>query len=77
MTLNRVGGKCGPDFEKLAALRTAHPDKRFVAAGGIRDGNDLKRLKAMGISAALLATALHEQAIDSTLLDEIANSGCV
>jgi len=59
MTLNRVGSSSGPDFQKLAELRFAYPDKKFVAAGGVRDVNDLIRLDEMGIDAALIATALH------------------
>lgn len=59
MTLNRVGGNSGPDFTKLTELSNAFPAKHWVAAGGVRHRRDLQRLADLGISAALLATALH------------------
>lgn len=70
MTLARVGSNTGPDFQKLRELRALHPDKNFVAAGGIRHGADLIELDAIGIGAALLATSLHRGALSS---DEIVN----
>lgn len=70
MTLNRVGSNSGPDFEKLAELSGAYPGKNFVAAGGIRDMQDLRRLAEMGINAALLASALHAGAITGKEIGE-------
>ncbi len=71
MTLNRVGSNNGPDFQKLAALSTAYPARTWVAAGGIRHRNDLIRLDEMGISAALLATALHNGSLSGEEVREI------
>ncbi|MBD9355874.1 HisA/HisF-related TIM barrel protein [Methylomonas albis] len=68
MTLDLVGSNKGPDFEKLNKLCYAHPDKQIVAAGGVRDINDLTRLKAIGIAAVLLASALHNGNIDTAIL---------
>ncbi|WP_150049751.1 MULTISPECIES: HisA/HisF-related TIM barrel protein [Methylomonas] len=59
MTLHRVGKQTGPDFELLAELTNSHPQKSIVAAGGVRDCNDLETLQNLNISAVLLATALH------------------
>ena len=59
MTLSRVGSNSGPDFEKLNVLTKSHPNKQFIAAGGVRNFNDLLQLKSIGVSSALLATALH------------------
>lgn len=70
MTLSRVGSKSGPDFEKLAELCDRHPNKHFIAAGGIRHVEDLENLKKHGIQTALVATALHTGAISS---DQIKN----
>ena len=64
MTLNRVGSNSGPDFAKLKQLQQSHPDKCWVAAGGIRHFNDLLALKQVGIQTALVATALHNGAIN-------------
>lgn len=63
MTLSRVGSNSGPDLEKLTALKRSHPNKHFIAAGGIRHCTDLLKLKNIDIRAALLATALHSGAI--------------
>jgi phosphoribosylformimino-5-aminoimidazole carboxamide ribotide isomerase len=65
MQLSRVGSNNGPDVESLQRLRRQHPDKQFIAAGGVRDADDLDRLAACGISHALLATALHTGAISA------------
>jgi phosphoribosylformimino-5-aminoimidazole carboxamide ribotide isomerase len=63
MTLERVGSDSGPDTEKLAAFRKAYPGKNFIAAGGIRNREDLAALKKLGIRQALIASALHSGAI--------------
>ena len=63
MTLNRVGSQSGPDLDKLGELSAAHPHKNFIAAGGIRHGEDLFRLTEIGVNSALIATALHNGAL--------------
>lgn len=63
MTLERVGSDSGPDIEKLAAFRKAYPGKNFIAAGGIRNREDLAALQKIGIQQALVASALHSGAI--------------
>jgi len=60
MTLTRVGGAQGPDLERLSTLRARAPEKRFHAAGGVRDGADLAALAQAGASGVLLASALHD-----------------
>ncbi|WP_075216726.1 HisA/HisF-related TIM barrel protein [Mongoliimonas terrestris] len=73
MTLQRVGVDAGPDFERLAAVRTAAgPERRVYAAGGVRGAADLDRLKAEGIAGALVATALHDGRIDRAVMDRLA-----
>lgn len=69
MTLARVGSQKGADCEKLAAFCQAYPNKKFVAAGGVRHIEDLLALKKLGVKQALLASALHSGAIKS---DDIA-----
>lgn len=71
MTLNRVGSGLGPDIEKLTALQQSHPEKHWVAAGGIRHLMDLKLLEKNHIHAALLATALHSGRINSQILHNL------
>ena len=63
MTLSRVGSQNGPDFAKLQQLAENHTDKQFVAAGGIRHADDLRRLAALGVEAARVASALHKGVI--------------
>ncbi|HSI42901.1 MAG TPA: HisA/HisF-related TIM barrel protein [Methylotenera sp.] len=73
MNLNQVGSALGPDFDMLNELaqlnrqRTA-PSKLY-AAGGVRNIDDCIQLKKMGISGALIASALHNGIISS---DELA-----
>lgn len=71
MTLLKVGAQTGPDFELLRQLKETHPQNQIVAAGGVRDGNDLSALSGFGIHAALVATALHNGEIDNTFLQKL------
>lgn len=59
MTLRRVGSSSGPDFERLTEIKRRAGDRAVIAAGGIRHAADLEQLEALGISAALVATSLH------------------
>lgn len=59
MTLARVGSHSGPDLDKLAGFCRQHPDKNFIAAGGVRNKQDLINLDEIGIKQALVASALH------------------
>lgn len=68
MTLDVVGSNKGPDFNKLTKLRLQHGNKQMVAAGGVRDIDDLIRLEQIGMNAVLLASALHNGNIDAEAL---------
>lgn len=68
MTLSRVGSQQGPDFALAAAHLRQHPQRRWIAAGGVRHGDDLERLKTMGIAGVLMASALHSGAVDAAKL---------
>lgn len=59
MNLKRVGGLDGPDFEQAAHFVHTYPDHEFIAAGGVRHDGDLEALERIGVSAVLVATALH------------------
>lgn len=63
MTLGRVGSNQGPDLDKLTEFCRQYPDKNFIAAGGVRDKQDLAALCEVGIHQALVASALHAGAI--------------
>lgn len=59
MTLDRVGTQTGPALQKLASYCRKYPQKNFIAAGGIRNLEDLLNLKMTGVHSALVASALH------------------
>lgn len=73
MTLSRVGANNGPDFERLAQLiklaRQTSPNKNIYAAGGVRHVADLYQLRDMGVTGALLASALHDGSITRAELE--------
>jgi phosphoribosylformimino-5-aminoimidazole carboxamide ribotide isomerase len=71
MTLGRVGSNIGPDIEKLTRFCKQYPNKNFIAAGGIRNKQDLIALTKVGIHQALVASALHSGAITSEDITEI------
>jgi phosphoribosylformimino-5-aminoimidazole carboxamide ribotide isomerase len=61
LDLARVGGGDGTGTEELCAdLVRAHPEVEISAGGGVRGPADLVRLRAAGVKAVLLASALHE-----------------
>ena len=61
LDLERVGVGGGPGTEALCArLTAAHRDVEVIAGGGVRGPDDLRRLKACGVRAALVASALHD-----------------
>jgi len=68
MTLDRVGAGEGPSLERLRSTLAQAPEKRIVAAGGVRDAHDLDRLEAMGIRAVLAASAIHDGTLDRAAL---------
>jgi phosphoribosylformimino-5-aminoimidazole carboxamide ribotide isomerase len=59
MTLARVGSEMGPDWDRLAAIKSRAGAKRVYAAGGVRDAADLVALAQAGIAGALVASCLH------------------
>lgn len=59
MNLDRVGSGDGPDFALVDRLLSARPARGVIAAGGVRDARDLEALRARGVRAVLVGTALH------------------
>jgi len=74
MTLARVGGTDGPDFERLEVLRSVHPACRIYAAGGVRGKADLERLVQLGVNGVLVASALHDGRLDASEIAAFARS---
>ena len=59
MNLQQVGSFDGPDWNRLARTLRLAGERDVIAAGGIRNLDDLRRLDKMGIHTALVASALH------------------
>jgi phosphoribosylformimino-5-aminoimidazole carboxamide ribotide isomerase len=60
MTLDRVGSDGGPDLAALQGLAQRAGRRAVFAAGGVRNAQDLDKLKEAGIAGALVASALHD-----------------
>lgn len=71
MTLARVGSYNGPDIPLLSEFCRRYPDKNFIAAGGIRNKQDLIDLKKIGIEQSLIASALHSGTLGSDDIAEL------
>lgn len=71
MTLARVGGAEGPDFDRLRQVRARAPAARIYAAGGVRGAADLQRLSDNGIHGALIASALHDGRLGADQLERL------
>jgi phosphoribosylformimino-5-aminoimidazole carboxamide ribotide isomerase len=68
MTLARVGTGAGPDFDRLAAIKSVAGARRVWAAGGVRGPADLEALARLGLAGALVATALHDGRLTREIL---------
>lgn len=69
LSLDEVGAQNGPNIgllEKIQAL--AGDEHSLIVGGGIRDEQDLARLKGKGVDAVLVASALHNGRIDKRIL---------
>ena len=60
MNLARVGAAEGPDLDLLQDLGRRAPRVWRVAAGGVRDRDDLAALADIGVHHVLVASALHD-----------------
>jgi len=72
MCLDRVGSNEGPHTERMQQLRRQFPQSDLFAAGGIRDLDDLLHLRQLGVTGALLASALHDGRIGPTQIAALA-----
>jgi phosphoribosylformimino-5-aminoimidazole carboxamide ribotide isomerase len=65
MNLDYVGARSGPDFSLLAKVQKLAINSEVTAAGGVRNETDLVQLAKQGITATLVASALHKGNISS------------
>jgi len=63
MDLTRVGTDTGPNVERLKTLIGEAGGRAVYAAGGVRNARDLEAIAALNAQGAVIATALHSQAI--------------
>jgi phosphoribosylformimino-5-aminoimidazole carboxamide ribotide isomerase len=63
MSLGRVGTDTGPDIDGLKSIIGKADGRAVFAAGGVRDTNDLAAIASLQAQGALLATALHSNAV--------------
>jgi phosphoribosylformimino-5-aminoimidazole carboxamide ribotide isomerase len=78
MTLNNVGSQQGSDIARLKNLQIQNAARkkpaRIFAAGGVRNLDDLQQLKQLGISGALIASALHNGEITAQQIQRFTNT---
>lgn len=72
MTLHRVGSGAGPDLARLTAVKAAAATRDVYAAGGVRNGDDLRALERASITGALVASGLHDGRITAADLQQLA-----
>jgi len=70
MNLDYVGSGLGPDYSLLAKVRELAVDSRIVAAGGVRNEEDLAKLAKQNIDATLVASALHKGKISTKVISD-------
>jgi phosphoribosylformimino-5-aminoimidazole carboxamide ribotide isomerase len=60
MTLARVGGDSGPDFERLSRLKQRAGSRAVYLAGGVRGRADAEAAHRQGATGVLVASSLHD-----------------
>jgi len=60
MSLSRIGGCVGPDFDRLAQITKIAGPRAIFSAGGVRDARDVATLATSGAAGVLVASALHD-----------------
>ena len=76
LDLDRIGHPDRTDFEFYSDLMSQlPPSSALYMGGGIRDIDDLKQAQALGLSGALIATALHYKTISQQALAELVTDG--
>lgn len=67
MELARVGAEEGPALQLIRTLQSMRQDVEVIAAGGVRNRDDLAALDAIGVKAVLVASALHDGRLQGLL----------
>jgi len=72
MTLAKVGSAAGPDFARLAQIKSQAGNRAVIAAGGVRNEADIRALSSIGVGVVLVATALHDGTLTSGQISSLA-----
>jgi phosphoribosylformimino-5-aminoimidazole carboxamide ribotide isomerase len=65
LDLHRVGSRDGVDAALVAKAHECFPDLHLLVGGGIAKPQELVELKSIGVAGILVATALHNGAINA------------
>lgn len=65
MTLANVGSGLGLDIKRLTQILALRTTQQVYAAGGVRNIEDCRQLKQMGVNGVLVASALHQKRINA------------
>jgi phosphoribosylformimino-5-aminoimidazole carboxamide ribotide isomerase len=68
--ITRDGVSDGPNFELYAEIRKRFPEIFLTASGGVRSIDDFKKLRDMGLKAAVFGRAYYENIISLQDLDK-------
>ncbi|MDH5358366.1 MAG: HisA/HisF-related TIM barrel protein, partial [Gammaproteobacteria bacterium] len=70
MNLDYVGEQSGLDYGLLSTIQKQSIRSRIIAAGGVRNQQDLIDLEQQGISRVLVASALHSGMLNVELVKQ-------
>lgn len=71
LDLDRIGRLAGPPFIEIERVRRAAPQAGLYAGGGVRSLEDVQRLQRLGVTGALVATALQRGPLTPDALHSI------
>ena len=71
MTLGKVGSNTGPDLDRLSYFYKKYPNKNFIAAGGVRNIDDLWVLRTLGVTQVLVSSVLHSGSISGQAIKKL------
>ena len=58
--ISKDGAMEGPSIDLYKKIMTEHPEINLIASGGVSNIDDVKELKAIGCSAAIIGKAIYE-----------------
>ncbi len=71
MSMDNIGRGKGPDFQWLKLLVKKYEEVNWYAAGGVRSERDLQKLSEIGVTGALIASALHTGNLSKSAISEL------